>query len=191
MTRLEEHYFAWLIKKVANDRVFPRYKKLFKTLFYTRFRYEDMKPFDNERAKDGKSMRYLFERKMDDYLHGVTGREFIELEDSPVNMLEMMVALSVRIEDSIMGSESEGDRTAQWFWEMITNLGVGYMSDAQFNQNEFDRCVQNFFAYTYDPNGKGCMFRSDRFSMREMADKDIWYQMQAHLNDVIKNKNVY
>ena len=189
MTRLEEQYFGWLITKIANERVYPRYKRLFKTLYSTRFRYEQMKPFDIERAKDGKSMRYLFERKMDDYLHDVSGREFIEFEESPINMLEMIVALAVRIEDSMMGSESEGDRTSQWFWEMISNLGIGAMSDIQFNQNEYDRCMTNFFNYSYDPNGKGCMFRSEKFTIFQMSEKDIWYQMQAHLNDVVKYKN--
>jgi len=186
MTRVEELYFSWLCKKIANERVFPRYKKLFKTLYSTRFRYEQMKPFDVERAKDGLSMRYLFERKMDEYLHGVSGREFIEFEEAPSNMLEMLIALAVRIEDSIMGSASEGDRTSQWFWEMLSNLGIGYMGDNQFNQNEFDRCINNFHNYTYDATGKGCMFRSEKYSIYQMSEKDIWYQMQAHLNDVIK-----
>jgi len=188
MTKLEEFYFTWLSKKVANDRVFPRYKKLFKTLFNTRFQYEKMKPFDVERARDGKSMRYLFERKMDDYLHEVSGREFIEFEETPENLLEVLVALAVRIEDTIIGSESEGDRTSQWFWEMISNLGVGYMSDAQFNVDEYNRCVNNFMNYSYDPNGKGCLFRSEIFGIYELANKDIWYQMQAHMNDVFKRR---
>lgn len=188
MTRLEEHYFTWLVKKIANDRVYPRYKKLFKTLYSTRFRYEDMKPLDVERAKDGKSMRYVFERRMDDYLHDVSGREFIELEDKESNMLEMMVALASRIEDAFMGDEAEGDRTPQWFWEMLSNLGIGYMSDEQFNQNEYDRCMHNFFRYSYDSNGKGCMFRSEKYSVYQMAEKDIWYQMQAHLIDITNSK---
>ena len=191
MNKLEDMYFTWLIRKVANERVYPRYTKLFKTLYSTRFKFEDMKPLDVERAKDGKSMRYLFERRMDEYLHDVSGREFIELEDKEVNMLEMLVALASRIEDAFMGDISEGDRTSQWFWEMISNLGVGAMSDQQFNQNEYNRCLKNFFSYTYDPNGKGCIFRSEKWGMSDMAKKDIWYQMQAHLIDICKGNKFY
>lgn len=183
--RIESIYYPWLLKRVADERLTDRYSKLFKVLYETRVNLERMNPYDTERCRDGQTLRYLFERAMASYLTGISGREYIEFEDNPCNMLELLVGIASRMEDTIMGSDIQGDRTGQWFWSMMTNLGIGYMSNDKFNVNEYNRCMRMFMTYKYDNEGKGCLFRSSKYTMSQMAEKDIWYQMQAYINDLI------
>lgn len=63
------------------------------------------------------------------------------LDDS---VLEMLIALSIRLEEHIMDDPEIGDRTGQWFWNMITNLGLGSMDDRKFNENRVEDIVTRF-----------------------------------------------
>jgi hypothetical protein len=185
MNRIEQLYLPWLLKHVADERLMRRYKKLFLKLYSTPFDTRHMKDHDGDRAMDGKSLLWRFEREEEKFVHDITGVESIELEERPCNMLEMLVALAIRIEESLAYDFRQGDRTGQWFWEMLSNLGIGYMSNDRFNEEEYRRCLNNFFNYTYDFDGKGCLFRSSTKNPFELQKLDIWYQMQAHMNDAL------
>lgn len=39
--------------------------------------------------------------------------------------LEMIIALAIRLEEHIMDDPDIGNRTGQWFWDMIVSLGLG------------------------------------------------------------------
>lgn len=186
MNRMEAMYYPWLLNFIIDENIRKRYSKLFKALGDTSFEYKKMSERDMDRALDGRALRWRFEKKMEHLTGGIPMSETAEFEDRPCSVLEMMVALSLRMEENIMTDGRYGDRTGQWFWEMLINLGVGYMSDDNFNKPEFDRCISNFHNRTYDSDGKGCLFRSEKKSMTEMSHMDIWYQMNAHLADYIE-----
>lgn len=178
-------YLPWLLKFVADDRLMERYKTLFHKLYSTPFNYRRMKPHDFDRSMDGKNLRWRFERQNESNISHISAVEFMEFEDKECSMLEMLIALSLRIEESLTSDSRQGDRTGQWFWEMLTNLGIGYMSDIKFDLGMYKACIDNFHAYSYSPEGKGCLFRARGKSMMDMRELDIWYQMCAHMNDVL------
>jgi hypothetical protein len=96
----------------------------------------------------------------------------------------MMVALSVRCEETIMDDPRIGDRTGQWFWGMISSLGLGSMMDNQFDKEYVDSVIDRFLKREYEPNGKGGLFtiKRCRYDLRSV---EIWYQMCWYLDKFI------
>lgn len=48
------------------------------------------------------------------------------LDNRPCSVLEMIIALAIRLEEHIMDDPDIGNRTGQWFWDMIVSLGLGF-----------------------------------------------------------------
>lgn len=97
-------------------------------------------------------------------------------------MLEMMVGLSIRIEEHIMADSEAGNRVGQWFWGMVVSLGLAAMDDARFNEGRAQFIIDRFNQRAYQPNGVGGLFTliSPNVDMRQL---DIWYQLMAYLNE--------
>jgi len=92
------------------------------------------------------------------FLYGELG---LETDISgPCSLLEMLVALSLRAEESIACDDEIGDRTGQWFWSMITNLGLGAMYDWRYDDVYVDYCIDRFLSHDYAPNGQVGYLRS-------------------------------
>lgn len=79
-----------------------------------------------------------------------------------------------------MSDPDIGDRTGQWFWNMIVNLGLGNMSDDNFNKQYVKKIIKNFLDRHYEKNGKGGLFMIEAPS-KDMRDIEIWYQMCMYL----------
>lgn len=172
--RVNEEYFDWLYDLVCRRRYSKEisYKKLLRYLHTIEFIYDI--PKDGNRADDGIRLRYRFAEQYRDlydadlYLSG------------PCSVLEMMVALALRGEETIMDDPLLGDRTGQWFWGMITNLGLGSMVDERFNSGKIDDVIERLLNREYEPNGKGGLFTVNRgLDLREV---EIWYQFMWHLD---------
>lgn len=180
MDNLEGLYFDWLCSFVYNDRYFKRlsYKRLLEYLDLREFYY--ILPMDYPRAEDGVSLRYRFGREKN-----IDEREIANVLDvRPCSILEMMIALSIRIEESIMCDPDVGDRTGQWFWEMIISLGLGGQNDSSFDIYRVNTILYNFLERKYSSDGRGGLFTlSD--PDRDQRTVEIWYQMQRHLGEVI------
>lgn len=171
---MRDKYFEWLFDKMCRGRYEAvSYRKLLGFLYDTKFTY--IIPKDINRAKDGIDLRRRcpgFETDEDArYLSG------------PCNVLEMMVALAVRIEETIMDNAAIGDRTGQWFWGMITNMGLGSMTDDVFDRVYVEETVERFLNRDYEPDGKGGLFRI-RNCEYDLRDVEIWYQLCWYLEDV-------
>lgn len=179
MTRntLNKEYLAWLIHFVYDDQFAKRnaYHSLLRHLHEIDFNY--ILEMDGNRAEDGMDLRYRFA-----YENNYPGSMVATyLDDHPCSVLEMMVALSIRCEEHIMEDDEIGDRTGQWFWNMIVNLGLGQMTDEKYNQNTVDRVIDRFLNRDYDRNGKGGLFTVEEKGI-DMRTVDIWYQMNFYLD---------
>lgn len=172
-------YFEWLYDKVCKNR-FPEritYRKLLMALHDIDFRYSIRK--DGNREEDGFNLRYRFANK---YYYEDVADTLIFL-DRPCSVLEMMVALAVRAEEDIMDDPSIGDRTGQWFWGMIVNLGLGGMSDDRFDRRIVDISIDRMLDREYEPNGKGGLF-TVKHRNEDMRDVEIWYQLNWYLDSI-------
>lgn len=180
MTRdkLNNLYFDWLYHKVIRGR--KAYHRLLSYLHSVTFEY--FIPMDGNRADDGTDLRYRFcyEEQYDDAMVAAY------LDDKPCTVLEMMVALAIRQEQT-MDDPDEGDRTHLWFEDMLRSLGLYQMRDSNFDIRYADYVIQRFMQRDYEPNGRGGLFTVD--CDHDMRNEELWYQMSlylTHTQDIFK-----
>lgn len=175
-------YFCWLCELILPYETShePAYNKLLNYLFNKQFNY--ILDMDGNRACDGVELRYRFGD-----VYGYHQAEIANaLDDRPCSILEMMVALSVICEESIMNDPDVGDMTHKWFWEMIENLGLIGMDDKNFNIHYVDAVITRFLNRDYLPDGRGGLFKITSHSDEDdLRNVDIWYQMMRHLNEIL------
>lgn len=179
MTRREivDEYFEWLYNLVCENRYSKQisYRKLLMYLHDTEFRYLISK--DENRAEDGMDLRYRF------------AYEHADIEDAelylsgPCSVLEMMIALALRCEENIMDDPRVGNRTGQWFWGMIVNLGLGSMTDTRFKKQFVEDTVERFLEREYEPDGRGGLF-TIRDCIRDLRTVEIWHQLCWYLDSI-------
>lgn len=175
--RINDEYFEWMCELICSNRYAEAvsYRKLLAYLHSIEFTYSI--PRDKNRVEDGLDLRYRFAYEInikhaEDYIHG------------PCSVLEMMVALAIRCEENIMDDPSYGNRTGQWFWGMIVNLGLGFMTDSRFDEQFVDDVIFRFLNREYEPDGKGGLFtvRNCKYDLRTV---EIWYQMCWYLDTFV------
>lgn len=167
----EELYLEWLYDIVCGDLFSDSisYERLLSYLGHREFTV--IIPNDINRAKDGVDLRLRY--------HLVTGN--YTNNDKPCSVLEMMIALAIRCEETIMDNPAYGDRTAQWFWSMIKNLGLFSMTDDRFDVIRISSIIDRFLDREYEPNGEGGLFRipNCEYDLRKV---EIWYQLCWYLD---------
>ena len=107
------------------------------------------------------------------------------LDVVPCSVLEMMLALSIRCEEHIMDDPEIGNRTGEWFWIMIVNLGLGSMDDTRYDEEYVDDILDKFLNREYDADGTGGLFpvRNPRYAQYDLRNVDIWYQLNWYLQE--------
>ena len=182
MTRdeLSNQYFDWMYQLVCDNRYSKKtsYRNLLSYLHDRQFNY--IIGMDGNRAADGVDLRYRFA-----YEHRYSNSMIATyLDDRPCSILEMMIALSIRCEEHIMEDSDIGDRTGQWFWNMIVSLGLGSMTDSRFNRFRVDEVIDRFLNRDYKRNGEGGLFTIEHCA-KDMRTVEIWYQMCMYLQTII------
>lgn len=174
---IRNEYFDWMSNLVCGKRYSKQvsYKKLLMQLHSTEFIFTI--PMDENRAKDGVNLRYRFV-----LANGC--RELLDELDGPCSVLEMMIALAIRCEEGIMDDPGVGDRTGQWFWGMIVNLGLGSMIDARYDKEYVTDILKTFLERKYEPDGRGGLFTL-RHCKRDLRDVEIWYQLNWYLDEYL------
>ena len=174
--KTQNEYFEWMYDLVSGDRYSNgiSYRKLLMHLHNTEFIFSI--PMDENRAENGEHLRYRFSLR-----HHVN-EEYLDI--GPCTVLEMMVALAIRCEEEIMDDPEIGNRTAQWFWGMITNLGLGDMTDEYYDRRDVDDILTRLLNREYEPDGRGGLFRI-RNCQEDLRDIEIWVQMCWWLNSIV------
>ena len=169
-------YFDWMYNLVCRNRYSENisFKKLFSYLNDTKFTYSIR--MDLNRAKDGTELRrrYANEFKIANIYDRICG---------PCSVLEMMIALAIRCEETIMDDENFGDRTDQWFWDMMKNLGLGHMDDDEFDEKYVSDVITRFLNRDYEPDGRGGLFFVRNCDI-DLRDVEIWIQMLWYLDNI-------
>lgn len=173
---VEQDYFNWIYDIVCGERFAKSisYRKLLSYLHSIEFTYSIQ--MDSNRADDGVDLRnrYRYETK-NELPHGY-------LRDNP-SVLEVIVALAINCEERIMDNPIIGNRTGQWFWRMINNLGLGGMTDSRFDEEYAENAIYRFLERDYEPDGHGGLFVI-RDCNHDLRDVDIWTQMMWFINTI-------
>lgn len=165
----DKMYFKWLLRKIP----WPGYRtadysQLLEYLFETEFTW--LVDRDINRAKDGLSLREEF---------GLSTNGRYVLAEMPCTILEMMVALSCKIESTIMQEPRLGDRTGLWFWTMVQNMGLDWADDWHFNRDVVDENVQKIMARKSEND----LFYCSTFDLKKWNKMEIWKKMTAWVNE--------
>ena len=172
---IEERYFKWICEVMGKENS-HKYSKLLRYLFDREFEYSIDK--DENRAIDGIELRHRFGRIKDIPFDIVDNA----LDYKPCSVLEMLAALCIRIEESIMANPQYGDRTAYWFWDFIFNLGLKNMYDENFKDYYVEVVINRFLKRDYASNGRGGLVVVYRPGV-DLRAVEIWYQVQWYLSE--------
>lgn len=173
-----DEYFEWLYTLVYDDyKQGCRFRKLFSLLFDTEFTYDNL--MDENRADDGVTLRSRFL-----YRTGRPHSDLYLLDLGTCSMLEMLVALALRCEETIMDDPKYGDRTGYWFWGMLDNLGLNGQWNTAFDLEYCRECIDIFLTKRYGPNGeRGLFYIPD--PPRDVRDVEIWVQLCWYLDSLM------
>lgn len=178
---MNDAYFRWLIGLIGDQYICGNYQRLLWKLFCTDYIWE--LELDENRAEDGLYFRSIFAQNM-----GLSENDYMYLKglgcdtSRPCSILEMFIALSRKAEDDLVHDPDYGDRTAQWFWEIMENLGLDLYDDYQFYEEEVDRILDIFLHHKYANNGSGGAFPIRNYT-KDLRKTDLWWQMNAYMEE--------
>ena len=152
MTNHYPDYFLWLCDLVAPSE---SYTNLLYILYTTPFYWSVH--LDDDRNSDGLRLR-------DIYMNHSPISNSVPYGNSSV--LEVIIALAITVEDQLMHDPKLGDRTSEWFWMMISNLGltgkIKDFSDSNWDDFNDPKAIKNavyiWLNREYEPNGNGGLF---------------------------------
>lgn len=166
---LNVRYLTWLYGQVASTktRTGPKtYWNLLNQLFHIEFAW--FVPNDDNRAEDGRELRAEWAS--------------IEGENPPhewlslgCNFLELLIGLARRL------AFETDSKAADWFWQLISNLGLsGYTDRKYFEAEEVEDVTHRVIFRSYDRNGNGGLFPL-RCASKDQRKVEIWYQLSEYL----------
>ena len=170
--KIRMRYLNWL-EHFVYDKRFAHYTLLFKHLNLREF--VPPLPMDDARAADGVSLRDRFAQKK-----GLSYDEVDYALGGPCSVLEMIIGLALRMEDTLMTDPTKGNRTGEWFWSMLTNLKLQGQTDERYDPEYVNERLDIFLNRTYRANGDGGLFTCYK-SNCDMRETNIWYQMNYWL----------
>lgn len=161
---VDNEYYDWLLKKINYDDTV--YDEVLETLFSIEFTWSVAN--DDNRADDGLVLRSTFMSE--------EGWNTEPWEGDGCSILEMMIALAMRIENDIMW-DGCSDRSAKWFWEMFRNIGL----DEVHNAEDVWDIMETFLLREYNYDGSGGLFPLGDSATKDQREVEIWYQAQLYL----------
>lgn len=157
-------YFQWLCDKVITPER-GKYMLLLSSLHSITFVW--MHPEDENRAAKGRNLRWEYawsnERGVDDYIL-----------NQPCSVLEMLVQMAMDVEHFILGEPGK-DQTAEWFWQMLHNVGLDVMDDSHYNIMYIQSKVDDVMYRRYDMNGNGGLFPHYAYN-KDARITGLWQQ---------------
>lgn len=171
---LDEEYLEWLYGQVASTRLRNPAKThwaLLCRLYKTEFDY--FVPNDDNRAEDGRELRYEF-------LDDIDEDAPLTWLDEPCSFLEMMIGLSRRL------AFEAGGQARGWFWHLMDNLNLRKYTDDLYDQRDdfmtgrINRVLERINRRDYEQDGSGGLFPLDN-PREDQRDVEIWYQMNTYL----------
>ena len=173
---INDEYYKWLRSIVDKHIRDISYGYLLDALYHRE--YDPALPMDSNRAGDGLGLRYRFS-DLKRYRY-----EDVEAAlPETCSMLEMMIALALRCEETIMDNPQKGNRTKQWFWQMVASLGLSSMTDDNYDRRYVRLVLNQFMRNDYEPDGHGGLF-TIYGSKDDLRNVEIWVQLLWYLDTI-------
>lgn len=135
--------------------------------------YQPMVEDDMNRFGDGYNLhrRYLEEEGID----GLTCNSSGEYRNEEPVVLEVLVALCIRLEHDILG-EPGNEHPERWFWQMIKNFGI----DENSSDTDIETIIVNWMEGMYGYDGQGGPFVLKNYD-GDVRDLGLWDQAQHYI----------
>lgn len=169
----------WLIGKVDEDFKSQKYGALLDFLFEYEYVWYD--ELDENWAGHCVALRERF------YDESIAGRRYARIYGDmkmTCNVLEMLVALSIQIEEKVMTNDYYGDRTCRWFWTMLGNLELLINDDKHYDEIDVIRKVQDFLEKEYFKDGTCGPFRLENTAKFVVKNASFWKQAMIYMSQV-------
>jgi len=175
---MTNEYFLWLCDLISPS---DRYRNLLYILYSIPFYWSIL--WDDDRNTDGLRLR-------DIYLENTPVNNNVTFPFRESTVLEVIISIAIYIEDQVMHDPLYGDRTSEWFWMMIGNLGltgrIKNFSDPNWDEETDPKWVSDivdiWLSRHYDTNGFGGLFPLKKVSQNQQK-VSLFYQMHAFLQE--------
>lgn len=171
---IQNGYFAWLVEHIKPD---DQHWCLLRRLHQKDYIWLESVPLDENREKDGRALRVEYAEESE-----YTVEDILDVLSGPCSVLEMLIALSIRIETDIMYDARYGDRTGEWFKMILVNAGLD-MNDSDYYQLYIDHILDTIMARRYSKNSKGSFFPVKNTGGKDWRKTELWIQLQIFLDE--------
>lgn len=169
-----ENSYVNHVKNLVRDPDRTDYESLLERLWQKE--YYSILPNDQNREKDGLLLRNEI---LNDEYYNIFG---------PCRVLEMLIALSKRMEWEISGTGYDAT-FKDLFWEMIDNLGLLKFDNLAIMKDirtlELDKILTDWIERQYSPDGSGGIFPINDWKRgvdKPQTKVEVWYQMMLYLS---------
>lgn len=156
-------YIDWLLRTVRFNK--PGYTRLIHCLF--EIPYEAIIVRDENRIDDALSLRSEYPRNYN--------------ENGDPNVLEVLVALALRIDEEYIGDPSDPSK-ANIFWEMLCNLELDKQTDIHFDEELVYEIIEGWLSRDFGYDGEGSPFPI-KYPIQDQTKIELWFQAQEYLSE--------
>lgn len=171
MDELWDDYLQYLIWRGGLEKMI-QYEKLFDILHHIDFTWIIER--DDNRAEAGICLRDNY-----DIPYDFTEEEIDEFMNRRCSVLEMLLALAIKVDDDIIGDPAE-EHPEKFFMEMIKNLGLDKFKGDRYSKYGVIKIVNNWLNRNFNRDGTGSPFPVKR-NHKDQRRLEIWDQMNAYI----------
>lgn len=176
MDEIWAEYLECLIDRCGLAK-YKKYRKIFEVLHDIDYIY--VMERDKNRLSDGLGLRRDFENAIHDrYPHLVD-----EFHNRRCSVMEMLVALAIRVDTSILCDPMSGEETPyKFFMEMIENLRLDQFKGMHFDAHGVRLIISLWMRRNFKPNGEGSPFpvKNDDRDQRKL---ETWDQVNSYISE--------
>lgn len=176
---LSFQYFEWITNIIFMDPVEKdAYIELLQIMHSIPFQWHLEK--DENRQKDAQDLRYTF-----GYIYGYSETEICQnLDIVPPSLLEVIVALINRVQDSILYDPNNQNHNQDIFIDILTSLKIAQFRGKLFSNDItiIYNAIERYYSCDYDYNGYGGLFTVSN-PKNDMRDTEIWFQFMWYLDE--------
>lgn len=178
-----DEYFEWLCDLVDIVQPHISYNQLGMTLHDKPFYWTV--PNDDNRAFEGIGLREKFcEENNIEYV--------LDYFPEQASMLELLIALAYRCE-AIMADMNESISMVEWFWKMLSHVGLDRFTDVPnpgvWEDYEVERTLDRIIDRRYMYDGRGGLFPLEHPN-KDQRKVELWYQMSSYLLENYYNDDI-